>query len=489
MADGSCQTVISNGSIHYQDEGFWKEINTELVSSVLLFSGYENTTNSIKSYFPSANPSVNGIYLSTGTARMVQGKNQSIVWFNSDNAPQVIETANNSVADVKKNKITYNNFFSTGKLEYFIEPDQVKHNIILNALPASIQELNDGYLGFSEDIELPQGWNLKFAGKIIDSETTAAGPLTVVDASGAMVYTFPVPEIYELNAPSVSLASADGYRDNISAYYVKPTGNTYQIVVRIPVNWFKARVFPVVIDPTAICYGDYGGWQGGTGSSYNEGLNSTYVYVGPGYSAWTRFNISGIPTGAAVTATNLYMYCNQVGGITPATITVNDVTGTYGPYGAYNAAAYTDLRNGAYSTFSCASGPATYGPITLGSTANTHLQNKISSGYFQLGFSGTQDTSNYKRFTSNSNYLVVSYTIALACGNTPLASISPSACNPQDASYSSGTIPYWNFTAYAGYTYHFTLGANAEDSYLHLYDASMNQIAYDDDSGPGHRPF
>ncbi|MFH2141256.1 MAG: HYR domain-containing protein, partial [Bacteroidota bacterium] len=45
-------------------------------------------------------------------------------------------------------------------------------------------------------------------------------------------------------------------------------------------------------------------------------------------------------------------------------------------------------------------------------------------------------------------------------------------------------IPYWNFTANAGETYHFSLGSSSEDTYLHLYNAGYAEIASNDDAGP-----
>ncbi|MFH2142039.1 MAG: PPC domain-containing protein, partial [Bacteroidota bacterium] len=70
------------------------------------------------------------------------------------------------------------------------------------------------------------------------------------------------------------------------------------------------------------------------------------------------------------------------------------------------------------------------------------------------------------------------------CGDTDLGIINPSTCSPQNADYTAGTIPYWNFTANAGQTYHFSLGSSPEDTYLHLYDATYTEIASNDDAGP-----
>jgi hypothetical protein len=70
------------------------------------------------------------------------------------------------------------------------------------------------------------------------------------------------------------------------------------------------------------------------------------------------------------------------------------------------------------------------------------------------------------------------------CGNTSLGNLSFSSCSPQNANYSAGTIPYWSFSATAGVTYNFSLGANTEDSYLRLYNSSYTLIASNDDNGP-----
>lgn len=71
-----------------------------------------------------------------------------------------------------------------------------------------------------------------------------------------------------------------------------------------------------------------------------------------------------------------------------------------------------------------------------------------------------------------------------ACGNTNLGTIAPQTCNPVDASYSAGTIPYWIFYGSAGVTYNFSLGAKTEDSYLRVYDFNCTELASNDDNGP-----
>jgi len=51
-------------------------------------------------------------------------------------------------------------------------------------------------------------------------------------------------------------------------------------------------------------------------------------------------------------------------------------------------------------------------------------------------------------------------------------------------------MPYWSFTATAGYSYHFSLDGNTtEDTYLHLYNSSFAEVTSNDDGGIGTHAF
>jgi hypothetical protein len=69
------------------------------------------------------------------------------------------------------------------------------------------------------------------------------------------------------------------------------------------------------------------------------------------------------------------------------------------------------------------------------------------------------------------------------CGNTSNGSLTLSN-SWQNASYSSGTIPYWSFNGVSGVTYDFSLCSNSEDSYIRIYNSSYSQVASNDDNGP-----
>lgn len=84
--------------------------------------------------------------------------------------------------------------------------------------------------------------------------------------------------------------------------------------------------------------------------------------------------------------------------------------------------------------------------------------------------------------------VLVTYTpaFALACGNTNLGTLSPSCGNWNTAVYTAGTIPYWAFTATAGYSYQFSLcphSGGTEDSYIHIANSAGTDVATYDDNG------
>ncbi len=65
---------------------------------------------------------------------------------------------------------------------------------------------------------------------------------------------------------------------------------------------------------------------------------------------------------------------------------------------------------------------------------------------------------------------------------TDKGTITPTA-SWQNAAYTSGTIPFWDFNATSGTSYDFSFCSNSEDSYLRIYNSSWTQTASNDDNG------
>ncbi len=189
----------------------------------------------------------------------------------------------------------------------------------------------------------------------------------------------------------------------------------------------------------------------GSGSSGNFTLN--WTLTAPCTTPGTPTSLSGYGTGE----TTAYIYWSA--GSPAGTATVYYVWNLYTSGGSYVTSGSTTNTFASPSGLSC--GTSYYFTVYAYSTCNY-----VNSG---TATSGTFSTSACP---------------APGCGNTSLGTISPSNCYMQTASYSSGTIPYWTFSGTAGTTYNFTLGTNTEDSYLHIYNSSLTEVAYNDDNGP-----
>lgn len=461
--DGSINAIITAGtSLHYKDEsGLWNDVITEISPSKDPIYSYENTTNTIKSYFPTEHLDVNGIRIGEANGSMVISKNQAIVWFNHDNEITILEKGQNVTGSVVGKKIVYKNSFVTGDIEYEIDNDMVKHSIVLNSMPTYLNNL-EGYVGFSENIELPAGWSLYSDDKKIDEAKTLEGYISVKDESGNLIYTFPVPEVFEAGNPAVSLLNPDGTSNTGKTYYVIPQNGEYQIISLVPVDWLKARTFPIVIDPTTTIYATSGGWL--YPSSYSNDVNIMICgYWSSGSAiqrAWGKFNTSTITDGSTISSVTLRLYCDLAVSTTNVTISTWSIETYYGPYGAYNLDYYNDIGNGTnYNTYTVGS-EGYYGPTSLGVTAASHLQAQLANDRFQVGLtsSNTSGSDLRKRFTSNS-YIVVTYescappTTVTAYAN---GSTAATICNGSSVTLTAGT--YSGGSCTGNWEYHWRIG-------------------------------
>ena len=64
-----------------------------------------------------------------------------------------------------------------------------------------------------------------------------------------------------------------------------------------------------------------------------------YSYSGNSYKAWTLWDVSSVPQFGGILNSEINMYLNGTGSTSiTETITVNNVTTSYGNYSGYNAA-------------------------------------------------------------------------------------------------------------------------------------------------------
>jgi len=462
-ANGTLDAIITAGlPLNYKENGVWKTIRKEIITNntgIYPEYTFANTSNTSKTFYP-GNSNL-GLLTEYDGSPVREWIDPSISWVVDGNLVDGINMTN-STGKVDLNKIVYSNCFPNTDVRFTQENAGKKLDIILrNAELLSNAPTGATHMAISETVMLPEGWSYRMTEL---PSATGGSIISVLNDKNDCVFVYAAPEYYDNNA---------GSGKNNGDYLVKQDGNKLEISTLIPLEWLTSgkRVFPVIIDPTATIYATTGGWQNST-SSYVDDVSYIFTgyYSSAVYRAWAYFNTSTVSDAATVSGVTLALYCDGGGSASATTIYTYSIDGgVYGPYGAYNVNYYNDFGAGTnYNSYSVSTLNATYGPTSLGSAAAGTLQGQLANDRFQIGLTNSNTTSEtyWKRFTGSS-YIVVTYVIAPACGNTSLGTIYPSTCSPQDAAYTSGTMPYWSFSAIAGYTYHFTLGANTEDSYLH----------------------
>ncbi|MDG1477103.1 MAG: T9SS type A sorting domain-containing protein [Vicingaceae bacterium] len=418
LENGSFVAEVSGGSIHYKDnEGKWQDINSEITPSNNPQYNYENSTNNLRSYYSNS-----GVLINVAAGNIKIGVNPSLVLINSSNEEEMIEAQSHSIGIVSGSTIVYKNAFLSGDIEYIVENDKVKNNLILNNIPLQVVNKN-GFLGFSENIVLPKGWYITHKGNKINNSEIINGQLVINDKDNNAAIIIPSPEVFDAN-----INSEDGLNQNNSAYKVIKNSKGYQIITMVPLSWLKnsARVYPVKIDPTVTLPGTLGGWQNSAPAFVdNNGFVFTGTLTAQDYRGWVQFDISSIPSGNGISLVETELEMNGTGNAAfSEIININDVTGTKGIYGAVDTSAYTDFGNGLYTSFTALATGA-YGYYDLGTSAITNLAADLPSGTFQYATEIVAPTT-WKRFQANNCNLRVTYA---PCTSSTSGTLDSTICN------------------------------------------------------------
>ena len=403
--NGDHVAIISSAPVHYKKNGTWEEINTGITS---VNGSYQNETNIFQSYFPGRTDSAGKIKLIVNnTNELFFHSEKKLVLLNDQGDLTVAGVLpDHSMALVTGNTITYPGIYTGISDEFTVLNGGLKNNIILSAPPALLNDVSSGYFGFRETAELPEGWKIIAQGNTADSLTSSS--LLIIDSKYNPILTIPAPVFYDHYGQE-----PDGANSVEGKYLVKQENDRWSIITLVPVAWLKDvnTKYPVSIDPTVVIAGTTGGWQ----SPNNFVDNPGFVFLGVCCSnlthrAWIKFNTTAIPAGSCISDVELQVNVNTVVATTPELVWINDVTGTFGPYGAINAAAYTDFGNGVYTSFTI-NGTGIYGYYVLGASANALLQSQLPGGWFQVGLMlNNEPSTNYKIINGTASNLMVTYT-------------------------------------------------------------------------------
>ena len=211
-ASGAYQTVLSAGSVNYQDPtGAWQPIDDSLVSSTVPGYAYQNKANAYTLQLPSD--------LSGAPVKVTAGGQ----WVSYSLAGARGPARSSGPTD------TFATALPGVAVSYTAAPDLVKEAIVLAspAAPAS----------FSFHVQMSPGL----------TANTGGGGLSFADSSGHAVLQIPAPAVSDASGAGVAPASA------VSLTTASAAGGM-TVTVTVDPAWLAStsRAWPVTIDPTTV---------------------------------------------------------------------------------------------------------------------------------------------------------------------------------------------------------------------------------------------
>jgi gliding motility-associated-like protein len=407
--NGKITAVITAGPMHYSQNGKWNTIYHSLIPNS---TGFENTTNKHKTYYPAlASGNIVTVLENGTTLKDMIGMR---MYYQSNGNEIKTKTIQNQNGQVKFNEVTYNSVYGSGidlrltqnttnrKMDYIIKNKSALGNIPSNA----------DYLVFEEIVELPNGWKAILNGKQIDLK----------DGSGEIIAFYDQPrytdtDIHANHKHEENEPHNHHVNEIIGDYEISQQGNLLTIKTLVPVNWLKQDLnFPVYIDPTIHLYPNNSArWTGhhvttsGTNCVSSECANYISTNITGSvdgdfmmgrfdtyqvYNGWIKFNVTDIPDDACISsaafgyhAVDLNSYdatCN-VG--TRIRHMATDPSANDFSVGANNQARLADIRDGdIFNDLNTAVVSQGAGWRTVNLTANlNHLQSQLIPNWFALG--------------------------------------------------------------------------------------------------------
>ena len=161
--DGTISVVIGAGNIHYIENGLYKTIVSNLENSDKNNYGFMNRYNSFKTYYgANSNEGINIVF--GKNTSVITNKNLQIEYFSADyqklRDPLKISNVSGSLKD--ESGIVYKNVLNDIDMEADQNSIGFKTSYVLNSLSSLSLSDDVAYLGFSEDINLPEDWKDKY---------------------------------------------------------------------------------------------------------------------------------------------------------------------------------------------------------------------------------------------------------------------------------------------------------------------------------------
>lgn len=408
LNNGTKEEIISPKPIHYKNNDEWLEINTDLISTDEQFV---NTENSIHSTFPTLLNSESVVEIEhDGFKISIEAMKHIVTYDELTGLEHLNKTFSPSNGAMVDNKITYNNVFDGYSDRFTVSAGEIKNDFIINSIPQEVVSLSEGYFGFQERFVLPSNWSLE--PMVVQNSDLIRSGINILDENNNHILSIPAPVFYDdLGMTNDGASMVEG------AFIIDKDASGWLLSTVVPVSWLNdpTVVYPVVLDPTVTI----GGWTGGWQSQNNYVDNPGFVFIGVccgnmEHRAWVKWYIQSIPDAACVTSVEMQIFVNGVGSTSPELVHAYDMMATtpgglFGPYGAIVPAAYNDMGNGLYTSFTL-TGTGYYGYYDLGPNAVADLTSMLSLDWYEVAMIFDNEPSTaWKRLTGGNCNLRVTY--------------------------------------------------------------------------------
>jgi hypothetical protein len=497
-SDGTISAHVAAGGIHYKENEVWKTIFHSILANN---EGFENSTNSHKTYFPkAANQSLKTI-LPSGE-EIVDMLQMRMYYQDASGQKTGVKDIASQQGTVDFNELVYKDVYGQGldllltqnttsrKMDYII-----RNRAALGSIPISSK-----YLVFEEKVQLPVGWKAELRNNII----------YIINQQGTIkaLYEKPIFKDSPVHNHDEEIAhtheeviekNQTNFLDEGEATFEISFNGLLTIKTKVPIEWLKdeKRQFPITIDPTLNCYPDNtANWTGSVntwtvGNTTPASYTSTNIHesfddrifvghaCGAGYydggsyvagssiadandvvgNAWIRFNTSNVPSTACITSASVYSYVYDgylTGSSCNASVRFRHLN--QDPVTATNANRLTDIRDGTiYADFNYIGNNSLWRNFAL----NTNAFPDILTGNFPVGLETHSTFQSHHeheyaliRGYSNVNkpYMIINYQDNISMGvfslNGQQANIN--ACPGETITVThtgwnngGGTVAYW----------------------------------------------
>lgn len=238
-ADGNFTAVISAGPIHFQKNGRWVDIETNVEKVPNSNFPYANTANLMESHF--GKTSAEGVISKSEMGQVKEFINVKMYWEKAGQNILTVPTTH-SPAKAEGNKIFYTNLYNSIDAEFIVESGKRKLNYIIPTKSALGQIPSDAnYLVFSEDIILPKGWTFN---------ETHNKDIEIKNEKGELTFIYQKPDVFENYGKSDEAILITS--ENPSSYQLIKTDEGLRLLLKVKTQWLleEQRVFPIAVDPT-----------------------------------------------------------------------------------------------------------------------------------------------------------------------------------------------------------------------------------------------